>query len=375
MKINVLIESSHTSLHGGGQRSIALILKHLNKEKFNPILLCPKEGELADLAKEQNIKTIFYYLPRISFLKIFGISSVVNGLKNILQEESISIIHTESTRACFYFGLMAHDLKIPLIHHVRVCHSEKYFYEKGIFRFANHIIAVSNAAKLRFARFKRSSEKTSVIYNAVDTTLFHPGISSENGLKEQFGSTDKICIGILGELVSLKGHETFLKAASLALKQDQNLRFFIIGSGDVRYKRKLENYVLKNSLEKYVFFLEHVDNVQEIFSSLDIVVNASNLEGFSRIIIEAMACGVSVIASNVGGNPEAVKDGQTGLLFEKNSAQDLAKAILDLTDEKQRKRLSDNASEYVQKHFTIEDQIRKVQQIYSDVYTSCKKSN
>lgn len=371
---NILFTSLSGQMLGGGQRSLLLLLERLDRKKFRPLLVCPSTGDLVEKAEKQGIETEIIKMGRIKSPNVFSTASTVFQLRSLVKNKKIDLIHADSPRQAFYTGRAAKSTGTPLIWHVRVSNPEKKTFEKYLFHRAHKVIAVSKAASQRFQGFESAQEKVVVIYNGVDLTEFSPQ-QPDSRLREEFEiEKDWILVGTLGQLIPGKGQNVFLKAAAQVLKQTPKVKFMIVGEGNQEYRRKLEDLSAGLSLSGKVIFTGFREDIPRIMNALDIVVlpSTTHLEGLSRVIIEAMASSKPVIATNSGGNPEAVEDGITGILTPPEDFRALAESILDLIrEETKRKRMGEAGRKRAEKLFRIEKTISQIEKVYEEIL--CQK--
>ncbi len=370
---NILYTSLSGQMLGVGQRSLLLLLEKLDRKKFMPFLVCPSEGGLTEKVENLGIETRILRMGGVKSLNIFATATVVFKLKKLIRRKDIHLIHTDSPRQAFYAGLAARLTRTPLVWHARVSTPEKRSFEKFLFNHANKIIAVSDAASQRYRGFERFDEKATVIYNGVDLTEFGPK-PIDRKLKQEFKiKEDLILVGTLGQLIPGKGQEVFLKAAARIFERASKVIFMIVGDGNHAYRKKLEDLCTDLGLSGNVVFTGFREDIPRIMNTLDIVVlpSTTHLEGFSRVIIEAMASSKPVIATDSGGNPEAIENGTTGILVPAEDSNRLAASILDLVqDEDKRKRMGAAGKQRAERLFSIEKNVSRIEQTYEDLLCS-----
>jgi glycosyltransferase involved in cell wall biosynthesis len=286
-------------------------------------------------------------------------------LRQLVEREEINLIHTDSPRWTFYLGSIGKSLKIPVVYHARVSTPEPALYERRIYYLSTKVIAVSEFAKKRFDRFPKADQKVDVIYNAVDTQRFNLQCDGSR-LRSELGIGQEIVIGMAGRITPSKGQKEFLEAAAKVIPDLPNAKFVIIGEENADgYRSELEEMVRQLSLKGFVHLCPFRQDMPATMAALDILVNASHSEGFSRVIIEGMASGRPVIATETGGNSEAVLNDVTGLLVPPKDPDRLAQAILTLgTDEQLRQRMRIAARERAEKLFSVDAQIDKIETLY-----------
>ncbi len=175
--------------------------------------------------------------------------------------------------------------------------------------------------------------------------------------------------GIFGRIVKWKGHREFMLAAAIVLSQVPHAVAFIVGDesdGDRHLSIELQDLVRRQGLQGRVIFTGYIENVSELYGIMDVVVHTSILaEPFGLVITEAMACGVPVVASNLGAPREIIDDGKDGLIVDPKDTQALAGAIVTLLrDDKQRKRMGEEGRRKVNLKYDASRYARQMEQIY-----------
>jgi glycosyltransferase involved in cell wall biosynthesis len=163
------------------------------------------------------------------------------------------------------------------------------------------IISNSYAAKLQCVSEGYSADKICVIPNGIDTDRFAPDPEARQRIRAAWGIADSHClVGIVGRLELRKDHETFLRAAALAVRKRSNLRFVCIGDGPEDVRTKLQQRAQFLRLSDHMLWVAGQSQIWDAYNALDLLVNCSVGEGFANVIGEAMACGVPCVVTNVG---------------------------------------------------------------------------
>jgi sugar transferase (PEP-CTERM/EpsH1 system associated) len=156
-------------------------------------------------------------------------------------------------------------------------------------------------------------ERIRVIYNGVDTERFAPCREKRNAMRKELALPEEsFVIGSVGRLVAIKDHPILLKVAATLVEKGLDVRVLLVGSGPER--EKLES-LATGALPGRVRFAGDTDRIPEMLNAMDVFVLPSLGEGMSNTLLEAMACGLPVLATNVGGNPEIVENDEHGWLF------------------------------------------------------------
>lgn len=211
-------------------------------------------------------------------------------------------------------------------------------------------------------------QRIRVLPNGVDTSRFmqRPGESQET--RQRLGLGDEsLVIGAVGRLVSIKDHSTLLKAAEILLERGIPVRVLLVGSGPEL--AKLQKLVAASPrLSRRVFFAGAASDVAPLLNAMDIFVLPSLSEGMSNTLLEAMASGLPVVATRVGGNPELVREEHSGRLFEPGDVTGLAAILEHLArDSDLRQELGHAARQRAVEHFSLEGMIERYRNLYLEL--------
>jgi glycosyltransferase involved in cell wall biosynthesis len=203
-------------------------------------------------------------------------------------------------------------------------------------RLADAIVVNSCAVRRGLTRLGVREERIRVVYNGKELEKFDQ--VEPLSFRKQFGWPDNtVLIGYLGQFTPKKGVGDFIDAAQRVLEVEEDCRFVLIGKKDEsnHYHRELANQLCVRNLEKKIAFTGWIQQIEGAFAALDVVVVPSCYDDPApNISIEAMAAGVPVIATNIGGNPELIENGKTGFLVEPSSPGRIAELILMLVADK-----------------------------------------
>jgi glycosyltransferase involved in cell wall biosynthesis len=361
----ILFSSISGQMTGGGQQSLLLLLKNLDRSRFKPLLLCSCEGALTAFAESLDIETILLKTPRLIAVNLSAIITIIK----IVKKHHVKIIHADHPRQAFYLGFAARLAGVPMVWHIRVGNRGNRLYERIIYALASKVIGVSHAAVSRFEKKKQFDKKTSVIYNAVDLVAFSPDIQGKR-IRDEFSLGNKIVIGTMGQLLPRKGQELFIRAAAEISKTHKGkVRFMIVGAGTTEYTAHLKKHSADFNLNDDILFTGFRTDIPQLLASFDIFTLATTyLEGLSRVLIEAMAAGKPVIATRIGGNLETIVDGVTGILIAPDDVGDLAKAMVTLIDDsKLRTNMGCKGRQLALDRFDITKNIEAIEMIYRDL--------
>ncbi len=178
---------------------------------------------------------------------------------------------------------------------------------------------------------------------------------------------DEFCLGCVGRLNRIKDYPTLLRAAEIFGKSCSSWRLLIVGEGPDRSELQ-EMVDASATLRGRVRFLGTSRRIPEFLNAIDLYALPSLCEGISNSLLEAMAAGVPVVASDTGGNPEVTSDGKSGLLFPVGDAEELARKLLLLSNRPaEREKLAGAAMQGVREHFSLASMVRRYEEMYESV--------
>jgi glycosyltransferase involved in cell wall biosynthesis len=207
--------------------------------------------------------------------------------------------------------------------------------------------------------------RVQTIYNGIDLTGWHTAFKRTT-------TSDKLLVTTVGNIRRVKGHDVFIKAAASIVQRFPNVSFSI--AGDVLepdYFVELQALIRELNLSDHFHFVGSVTDLHQHLSAADIFVLPSRSEGFSNAIIEAMAASLPVVATNVGGNSEAVRDGVTGFLVPPDDPAALSAAIIRLlSDPSQAKAMGAAGNATVTENFTTEAMMTRIASAYQKLLST-----
>jgi sugar transferase (PEP-CTERM/EpsH1 system associated) len=279
------------------------------------------------------------------------------------------IVHTRNAEAFFYGVLGARLAGVPA-----VVHSEhgrtlpdkprRMWLQRRLTPLADAVFAVSAQLRDDLVRHVRlPAARIEVLHNGVDLAGFAAGDAGRRArARDRLGvSPDQPVVGSVGRLAAVKNYALLLRAfAALAAPRGV---LALVGEGPER--AALERLGAELGLGDRLRLLGHRDDVRELLPGLDVFVLPSLSEGMSNTLLEAMACGVAVVASAVGGNAEIVRDGSDGLLFDSGDLEGLIGRLRLLTDAPPRRaELARAARARVEQEFGFDAMIRRYEDLY-----------
>lgn len=298
--------------------------------------------------------------------------SILRKIKLILKEEHPDILHPHQYTPYFYTVASCFSLKRPQIvftEHGRFF-PDKLSSKRVIFNqiakfFTDAIIGVCEFSKEALVKYEKfPKDKIEVIYNGIKIEEFLKETDVESKRKSLgLSPSDKI-IGTVGRLCLEKNHRMLIQAFGEVRKKIKEVKLLIIGDGELR--PELEAFSRKMYLANDILFLGEHPDVAELMKIFDVFALSSDSEAASLVLLEAMASGLPVVATDVGGNPELVLDGETGILVERGNYKNFAQAIIRILQTNDLKtKMGIAGEERVIEKFTFEKMVNAYIELYN----------
>ncbi len=348
---------------GGGEESLLGLVQGLHSQGYRVQVLVPGEGDLVPALRHLRVPLTIQRFPCVRPWTLRPMVLAIRALRRLVQETGIDVIHAHGSRGALYAGLAMRGRSVPLVWHVRVARRDPWL-DPLLTRLASAIVVNSRATAGRFTGWSRRSGKMQIVYNGVDLERFSE-IKGGSVDRRRLGvSTETKLVAYVGRVEEAKGVDLLLQAAELVARSIADVRFLIVGDGPQR--PPLEAWCRRRSLP--VTFLGRRSDVPEFLSLCGAVVLPSRHEGFGRILIEAMAAGVPVVATAVGGVPEVCESGKTGLLVPPEDPAAMAEAIIDtLTNESATRARVAQARADVRARFSLDQHVVSMMRLYDSL--------
>ena len=238
--------------------------------------------------------------------------------------------------------------------------------ERNAFKLAHAVVANANAVKEQLLEEGVRKEKIAVIYNGIDVSRFPQNGDVGAALRrldlESLRGRPTITM-VANFEYRVKDHPMLLRAAKHVIGEVPDARFVIAGEGPLR--GETQRLAPELELEESCLFIGRCANVPDLLTASDICVLSSQAEGFSNSILEYMAAGRAVVATNVGGASEAVVEGETGHLVKSGDHQAMAERIIELLrDPARRVRMGLNGRRVVEERFSCESRLLNTSALY-----------
>ena len=359
---------------GGAETSLLLLVTYLRK-RHEVSVACPVDGRLQEQLGLLGCQC--YALPgRHGGGKLVGYATWCGRaslrLRSIARQTRAQLVHANTVYAAVLTPLTAATTKCRLVWHARDC-IEKPYVHRSLGRIAGRVIAVSNAVRHELIQQGVAPASVRVVHNGVadDQHVPLPRLRT-GGATGSFATERAVTFANIGQFVPWKKQEQFIEAASVVAGSVPSACFWLVGDNSFAMNRKyragLGACVRRHGLQDRVSFVEWSTDMHKIWGEVDCLVHTADCEPFGRVIVEALAAGIPVIAVNAGGPSEIIQHERTGLLVRPRDASAIAEAMGRLASEPcLASALADSARKMVYARFRAEDTARRVAEIYDEV--------
>jgi len=368
----------------GTERQVLELIRHINRDKFEVslILLDDANSDRADgLVQQRFILGIPQAGNSRWMRRSVSLSSATYLVRKYLREIKSDIVHAFLPAPCILGGLAARLMSVPVIVGSRRSLPSQYlsgrrvaaWADRAAFRFAHFNLGNSRAVTREMIDLcKCPASKCGTIYNGVDLHRFAP--SPHSRLRQQLGwMNGEVVVGMVANFRPCKRHCDFVTAVAIISRQKPEARFVLAGA-DCGTKQSVLQQIAALSLQEKIRILPSTPHPEAVLAALDVSVCASSAEGFSNILLESMACGKPVIATNVGGNAEAVSHGESGILVSPQRPEELAESAIRLiSDSALRRQMGIAGRMLAERCFSIDSMVRAHETLYLDLFDELGK--
>lgn len=365
----------------GASRSLLRLVKNLDRARFAPVVLLPEKGALADLLQELSAEVLID--PRISIItrRVFHSAAIFpflariprNALvlRKLIRTAKIDLVHT-NTGVVLSGGLATRLAGVPHVWHLRDWFQEfKSFwipYARYMQWSSTFIIAISEAVAAQFS----NRDKVVVIHNGFPMEEFH---ADKNALRREFRDRynlgqDEFVVGCVGRIKFVrKGQEVLVQAAARLKQKGRRAKFVIVGApfaDNADHLQQLQALIRELNVEDIVLLTGELADVKPAYAAMDIsVMPSAQPEPLGGVVLESMAMGIPVIATNIGGPLEMIQEGATGFLVPPLDPAALAAKIEELMDNPDlRNCVGAAGSGHVTANFSVAKKVHEIMELY-----------
>ncbi len=379
---------------GGSAENTFLTLRDLDKARYNLALVTgaasptnpsvhPGDTETAAIAA--NLSTLANRDVRVIALpslirepNLFADAAAFFSLIRLIRQERPRIVHTHTSKAGILGRWAAWLCRVPIIVHTPHGHIFWGYFkswktrlfillERWTARITTMLVMLTEREKADHLRFRIApEEKFTVIHSGVDLSLFRPDPARAAMARATLGiPPETTIIATVGRLTAVKGQETLIRAIAKCIRQGEKVFLMILGEGELR--RDLEILSVELGIAEAVRFLGWRSDVASVIDACDIFCLPSLNEGMGKVLVEAMALGKPIVASDVGGIRDLVIPAETGILVPPADSNALAAAILSLCDHPEMRGKMGEQGKKKAPGYSVEKMLHKIDLLYTDL--------
>jgi glycosyltransferase involved in cell wall biosynthesis len=303
----------------GGAKQVLYIVEGLARRGVENLLACPTDAHIASAASAH---ARVFEMPMKGDVDI----GLVFRLRRLIATECPDLVHIHSRRgADLWGGLAARLAGVPCVLSRRVDNPEARWVVAAKYRLYDHVITISDGIRDVLLAEGLAPDRVSCVRSAVDPAPYLIDYDKA-GYRAQLGlPADTLLVGIVAQLIARKGHRHLLAALKDVLPHHPHLQVLVFGRGPL--EAELRQAIVDPGLAGTVRLMGFVDNLPDILGCLDLLAHPADMEGLGVSLLQASAARVPIIASRAGGMPEAVRDGENGLLIPPGDVPALAAAM------------------------------------------------
>ncbi len=368
LPIQVLYLITELNVIGGAEKLMPRFMAHLDRDRFAPTVVClyGGDGPIADEIRALDIPVV-----DLGMTSKWRLDALWR-LYRLLRRERPVILHTSMFHANLSGRVLGWLAGVPIIitwrHSPSIGGALRELLNRWTVRLDDRIVATCELVRqIEIERARVPSDKVITIYNGIDMEEFSASPLAAVRIQQALNiPADTLLLGSVGRMHRSKDFGNLLTAIVQVRKRIPTVRLLLVGDGELR--GELETQTQSLGLSSVVTFAGLRDDIPDILAALDVFILPSRWEGLPLVVLEAMAAGLPVVATAVGGTPEVVMDGVTGLLVPPRDPDALAQAITRLLrDPDLRRKMGQAGRERVQQHFSMEKMVQQTQSLYKQL--------
>jgi L-malate glycosyltransferase len=326
MRIMEIVSGARIS---GAMGHCALLSRELARRGHEVTLLCLPGSWIAEYLANDPVDVIFSDMRRFPPHELHRVSAEI-------RRRRIEVVHTHISRAHFFGILLRWFAGVPCVATAHTQHFQLHWM------FNDLVIAVSESTRRYHRRYNLvRSDRIVTIHNFVPpNSIASEPAASRSQTRASLGVSDgEFLLGLVGTVIPIKGHIYLIRALPKILAVHNGVRLAIVGEHRApEYAEMLREEAKRLGVADKIIWAGHRADVHSVMSSLDICVVPSLKENLPLVVLEAMAAGIPVVATLVGGIPECLVSGETGLLVQPGDSESLAQALIGLIRDPDRRR-------------------------------------
>ncbi len=347
---------------GGTEQATLRIAQGVESYGFRSTAFCLDEPQAAvrELFAEAGFETASYRGVEPSYRRPKEFLRASFRLAAEFRSRKTDLVHCADLLAAYYAALAGKLARVPVLCHIRCRYEHLSRRDQSFLRMVNRFVFVSNDTWRNFG-YRVPAERGAVVYDGIEINGASKDVEARSSVRSEFGiaENEKI-VGMVGRIAPAKDYATLIKAARRVVASHPDVRFLIVGdySGAETYRehyKEVKMMLAANGVTDHFIFTDFRTDVARLLSAIDVFVLSTNTEGMPLVVLEAMSQAKPVVATAVGGIPEIISDGETGLLHRHTDDTQLAAQIISLLqDERVAAHLGERGRRHVETNFSEE---------------------
>jgi glycosyltransferase involved in cell wall biosynthesis len=356
---------------GGAERDLIALLKTLDRQKWEPHVVCPGTGPFRYQLHVIAVPTHALSLPPWrNPLALFQRRSAIRRLGALADQLNPAMIHVND------IWWVPHTVRavasrtsnpVRIVAHVRQeiepAKVRRYELDR-----VDAVIAISRQIEQSLIAGGVSAKKVRTLYSGIDLSERQRTYDNQ-AIRRMIGLPNgAVLLGTVANLFPRKGYEVMLRALPAIVRAVPTVHYVIVGSDDHDYADRLKRLAQELKIAERVHIVGFQDPVQPFLASLDLYVHPALMEGFGIAVVEAMAMGKAVVATTTGGLPEVVAQGETGLLVPPGDVESLATTVVSLLqDDFRREQMGRCGRARAQERFSLDASVMHMEELYGEL--------
>lgn len=348
----------------GGTMQVFYLTRALTQAAEPCLLVTPTGSPLHKLAQGADVPCAdIPYAGDIDVVSLFR-------LINIMRRFKPDIVHIHSRRGADIWGALAARIvgncRVILARRVDDPLAPGPLNRWRYGSLCDRVVAVSQGIVRALIAGGVPGDKIRQVYSAIEADKYQSNVAPEAIRRELGLQVEGPVLGVIAQLIPRKGHRFLIEALPAIRNQHPNCQLLFLGIGES--ENELRDQVAHLGLQGHVVFAGYRDDVGRVLRAMTLLIHPATMEGFANVAMQAMAAEVPVVTSDVGGMPESVVHGETGLVVTPDSPDSLAKAITELLADPARRATMGQAGRVrVEQTFTVDAMVNGTREIYREL--------
>ncbi|MFS8084625.1 MAG: glycosyltransferase family 4 protein, partial [Acidobacteriota bacterium] len=396
----VFVESAGAM--GGVQFSTLFLAQRLNRAQWQPVVICPEDGELIRACREVGVETKVLEQRNLRSTSVrignsfrlpnpatwawngYAVGGASRRLRGFLAESRPALVVTKGLSAHFFGGLAARKLGIPCVWHAQDLISERSLgiYRRAFGRAARWLPTqiIADGASIAEQLPLSLQSRITVVHNGVDTNVFRPGLDGADVRRELGVPADHLVVGHLGRVTPWKGQHYLIEAFARIAGNHPKVTLLLVGApvfDNDSYQRRLLSLAAQFGLEDRIRFAGYRHDTARVLAAMDVFAFTSVEKDTSPLaLLSAMACGLPIVAFDISGVRELMKSDDQFRIVPLGDIAALGRTLAEvISDHSLRQRLGAAARKQAETEFNLDKYVSRIEQVFREALSGARSAN